>query len=647
MLAAAPGHSRFIDGLPLLFLLPLWLTGTALASTPFVNEVADGSANSVGGRGSLALDAQGNPHASYYDGTTFDLRYARKTGGTWTVEVADGTGAVGDYTSIALDTQGNPHVTYYDFDTGNLRYVRKSGGAWLKEAADGSANLVGPYTSLALDGESNPHVSYHDVTAFDLKYARKSGGVWTTEIVDGAASSVGAYTSIALDAQGNPHVSYQDITNSNLKYARKSGGAWVIETADGSANSVGSHASLVLDASGNPHVIYVDLTTFDLKYARKAAGVWTIETADASANNTGEYTSLALDASGNPHVSYHDNTTRDLKYARKAGGVWTTEVADGSANSVGWYTSLALDAQGNPRVIYHDATTGDLKYADASVHLASPGGGVTWPVGSRQDIVWSGIGPLDILISADGGRTYERLETGITTSPFPIRVPHIPTRFARVRIERAEPLSTAASDSFFAIDASIALLKFDAAAAADGQAAALSWKTEPGPEADVRYRIERAVEGPAPFASIHAGLLTEEEFLDRGPGASARYRLIAVNGLGEEYLVGETAVATGLSGGRRLAVSPNPARDGEAAILFRVPFDPDLGAAGAAIDLSVYDASGRRIRTLESGVFAAGVRTVRWDGRDDRGRPVAAGVYFARLSTRTRVEARERIVVVR
>ena len=47
--------------------------------------------------------------------------------------------------------------------------------------------------------------------------------------------------------------------------------------------------------------------------------------------------------------------------------------------------------------------------------------------------------------------------------------------------------------------------------------------------------------------------------------------------------------------------------------------------------LAIYDAQGRRIRSLDEQVRSAGWNAVEWDGKDDRGRAVRAGTYFARL----------------
>jgi subtilisin family serine protease len=86
-----------------------------------------------------------------------------------------------------------------------------------------------------------------------------------------------------------------------------------------------------------------------------------------------------------------------------------------------------------------------------------------------------------------------------------------------------------------------------------------------------------------------------------------------------------TAVAAEMRSpaGPRMAAAPNPL-SGPGEIRFALP------AAGRA-RVTLYDASGRLVRELADGAFAGGPHAVRWDARDDRGLPVASGIYFARL----------------
>ena len=55
-------------------------------------------------------------------------------------------------------------------------------------------------------------------------------------------------------------------------------------------------------------------------------------------------------------------------------------------------------------------------------------------------------------------------------------------------------------------------------------------------------------------------------------------------------------------------------------------------ANGARVVLTIYDALGRRIKTLVNTVQQAGSYAVVWDGRDQLGKPVASGVYFYTLN---------------
>jgi hypothetical protein len=49
------------------------------------------------------------------------------------------------------------------------------------------------------------------------------------------------------------------------------------------------------------------------------------------------------------------------------------------------------------------------------------------------------------------------------------------------------------------------------------------------------------------------------------------------------------------------------------------------------LSLALYDIGGRRVRVLLNDTEPAGERSVTWDGRDDNGRLVRSGLFYARL----------------
>jgi hypothetical protein len=73
----------------------------------------------------------------------------------------------------------------------------------------------------------------------------------------------------------------------------------------------------------------------------------------------------------------------------------------------------------------------------------------------------------------------------------------------------------------------------------------------------------------------------------------------------------------------RLRVAPNPFNP-RTTVRFAT-------ARARTLTLTVHDLRGRRVATLAQGRFAAGTHTLRWDGRDRAGLPVASGTYLLRL----------------
>jgi hypothetical protein len=73
-----------------------------------------------------------------------------------------------------------------------------------------------------------------------------------------------------------------------------------------------------------------------------------------------------------------------------------------------------------------------------------------------------------------------------------------------------------------------------------------------------------------------------------------------------------------------LMARPNPLRGGTQ-IAYELPTSGDAA-------LRIFSVEGAVVRTLFRGRMPAGPGTVSWDGRDDRGRAIPAGVYFYRLN---------------
>jgi hypothetical protein len=132
--------------------------------------------------------------------------------------------------------------------------------------------------------------------------------------------------------------------------------------------------------------------------------------------------------------------------------------------------------------------------------------------------------------------------------------------------------------------------------------------------------------------------LAGASLLDHTTGTS-----MTVAGSGHAYLLvtatdfsgneGEPAVADGATGVggtpvafRLLGAVPNPFNP-KTTICYELPDERML-------DLRIYDVSGRLVRELLGGaLIPAGRHGAEWDGRDESGRSVSAGVYFYRLST--------------
>jgi hypothetical protein len=164
-----------------------------------------------------------------------------------------------------------------------------------------------------------------------------------------------------------------------------------------------------------------------------------------------------------------------------------------------------------------------------------------------------------------------------------------------------------------------------------GSGNALSWE-ESEDEDFQHFRVYRSTTpdfDPTPddLVATTADVSWNDPHYDGWP---VHYKITAVDFAGNESDAASPGTATGVTDlptptafalGQNV---PNPFNP-TTTIHYEVP------AGGGVVTLRVYDVSGRLVRTLVDGFEESGVKSVVWNGRDDRGHGVSSGVYFYRM----------------
>jgi flagellar hook assembly protein FlgD len=77
---------------------------------------------------------------------------------------------------------------------------------------------------------------------------------------------------------------------------------------------------------------------------------------------------------------------------------------------------------------------------------------------------------------------------------------------------------------------------------------------------------------------------------------------------------------------------------GETSIRFSVP-------KAQNVKMSVYDISGRLVKTVSDSHVDAGEHTLTWDGKDSHSKNVSPGIYFLRMSTEERTLQKKMVLL--
>jgi hypothetical protein len=191
-------------------------------------------------------------------------------------------------------------------------------------------------------------------------------------------------------------------------------------------------------------------------------------------------------------------------------------------------------------------------------------------------------------------------------------------------------------------DLSVGTLLQNYSAVLSGAGITLAWTLS---ELDngIAFFIERASALDGPYADLPCAEMRRDglsfTFTDKdiGSGASYRYRVGYSRGTQRIVLFETSPVATPALPLTLYQNQPNPFNP-STTIRYYLP-------QSSRVRLEVYDASGRRVRTLVDEMQQEGSHSVEWAGNNEQGVPVSSGMYFCRLSAGKEIISKKMVLL--
>ena len=631
----------------------------------------------------LAVDPAGNVYVTGYNvetATSFDIitiKYSPGGSELW-VRRYDFQNGEDVPAAIALDASGI-YVTgrsggvfttiKYDFD-GLEQWVRNYSGG---QGSDAAADLVA-------DGVGNIYVTGQSVGAgtnadfATIKYDAAGTQQWVRRY-DGPtttfASDYDRPAALTLDANGNVFVTGNSSDDfATVKYDPQGTELWVRRYSGGGADWA---TAIAVDASGNSYVTGTSFgnstTQYDfatLSYDPSGAVRWT-ERYNGPANNYDTPYSIAVHSSGAVYVSGSstgNGTSQDYTTIKYGPGTSASPPTIASFTPASGPVGSVVTITGS-NFVGVSAVTFNLTAAPYTVVSGT----------QIQATVPAGASTGRIRVTTAAGTAVSGTDFTVTTPPPPATLTFVPPHDAWVRSSSpnsnfgARPELTVRSGN----QTARSYLKFNVSgltgavqsatlrlrvidAGPDGGSvfavsnnlagtstpwteSVLTWNNAPAPGGNaldaagsvsvntwVELDVTAAVTGNGTYSFALTGSSNNVVEYSSSEGANPP-QLVVVAAAGSAATVSLEAPsleAVPASGEIALhANRPNPFV-GATTIVYALP-------RPMPVHLAIYDVTGRKVCTLVNGLQGAGESRVAWDGRDDVGARVRAGVYFYRL----------------
>jgi FlgD Ig-like domain len=562
--------------------------------------------------------------------------------GTWTVVVEDISDAQSGTYSLSVLDLSSTLTSAGDPDGGSLAS---------NQIINGTTNAIGDFDAYLISGAVGDRIvitapatggggsyntsiwlypsgggSYVAVTFGDrLEYQLTTSAAYVVVIQDQSLANTGTYALSYMDVTSGPFTSVADTSggamfSSTVRTGNMSGpgdmdaytfngnaGEHVLIAAVTSGGALNTNISLY-PPGGGPAILQSSADRGDATLT--ASGRWTILIEDISDANPGNYSLSLLDLSGQL-TSLADPD---------GGALYSNQVRAGSTNVIADLDAFTFSGLAGDRVVMNAvATGGDVSY-NTALFLYPPGGGtyVTASFGDRIDYQLASSGTY-VLVVQDQSLLYTgtysvsllNVLAGAVQTPADMEGGQI--KPGDVKTGQISPLND--FDGYW----------FTGNA---GETAHLTATTTSG-----TLNTYTSIYPPGGGGALLASSGDVSNFLLPVTG---RYAVV-IEDLSDSHTGGYTLSLTGpltttdapptgpLDPTRVVleASRPNPAL-GPATLTFSLPTE-------LPVEMRIYDIRGALVRTIVRGTLAAGTHTRTWDGRDERGQRVHAGVYFTEL----------------
>lgn len=503
----------------------------------------------------------------------------------WRTGIIDDEGNSGTWCEVVRSPSGGLHVVYLRPDSGWVMTAAGLDTVWQAPTRVDTTGGSDAYCAIALDGTGVRRFSWRDVSRTLLVFAGPEiPRAWETGAAVSTADDEGHAISARRHGADGVSVSYRNATDGSLEVALRDGaGSWSAQAIVDPGPGRGSHSDHAYHPAGGFVFSEYDGTGTALLMIDSVLAVreWETGTAAATADDEGQYCSARRRRNGIVSVSYRNAT----------GG------------SLGLVLRDSLGAWSAPEVV--DPGPGRGSHSD---HAWRPGIGYAL---SEYD------GAGTALLFADRELAGRSWSTGTVMSA---------GNSGRLVSAVLAPDDRAASVFFHWDEATLGAVYYGA--------------TDAG-----GHSIVKAIEDSIATDEGGASVAMDLDLTPLWDWHVAFYSPLD-DALFYAYTPGY--VITGTGGGD----DPLPPIPGSIALraVWPNPFNPaatieyDISEPGRVL-LAVYDAAGRRVRTLVDAHSLPGRFRAGWDGCTDRGGAAASGVYFIRLESAGQVRTRKTVML--